>query len=204
MTSDSIYQIQVKNSSAAMEHRIQVARTSLIQSTSDPQLGGHLLIHGTSHKRSDDSSLNMAEKSSDESPEAEIEEPGDESEQEANNREDEDTENGLMVDDLDDDSSFDTALMLCDDLRSLDNKILRLTKNVIKPVAPHDVAPPEPQSAMDSNPATARSEEQSNFEVAESSVILIEDLLGEKYEVSFEECKTFKIIGRHRFFPQIC
>ena len=187
-----MYQIQVKSSSAAMEHRIRAARTSLIQSTPGPQLGGHLVIHGTSHNWSDDSSLIMAENS------------GYESEQEADNRGDEDTENGLMVDDLDDDPSFDTALMLRHDLRSLDNKILRLTKNVLKPVAPHDVAPPEPQSAMDSNPATARSEEQSNFEVAESSVILIEDSLGEKYEVSFEECKTFKVIGRHPFFPQIC
>ncbi len=174
-----------------MEHRIQAARTSLIQSTPGPQLGGHLRIHGTSRKRSDDSSLIMAENS------------GDESEQEANNREEEDTDNGPMVDDLDDDPSFDTALMLRDDLRSLDNKTLRLTKNVLKPVAPHDVPPPEAQSATDSNPATARSEEPSNLEVAESSAILIEDSLGERYEVSFEECKTIKVIGRHPFLPQI-
>ena len=118
-----------------------------------------------------------------------LEGPGDKSEGEAANREEDTTENVTIGDDigddLDGDSTIDMALTLREGLRSLDKRVLRSTKSVLEPETPQDSPP---VNAICNKLESSKISIWENVKYRSSRVFHDPDkrLLGETRVVSFE------------------
>lgn len=181
--------MQVENASAAIEQHIQAGRSSIAQRTPDLLAGGQLLLGGTNHEAID------------ECPEPEIEEPGADRDEQTSNMDVEGTEEILANDDLDDDSSHDTALTLREDLLSLQNKVTRFARRTLTPVISNDTT-----AASDRLYATNPSSARSNSSTGEGhrtskkpaeEPIHFEDFLGRKFDFPFKLCRTWLVSHPH-------
>lgn len=139
-----IYQMQVEHANAAIEHRIRAARASMLPPTPDLHIEDHLLLPAATRDQSD------------ESPEVEVEEPGDEPGRQVINKEEANNVDILNADDIDNDPSHSTALTLHEDLLSLQNKVSRFAKSTLVPAISYESPPPDSQPATASSLATDR------------------------------------------------
>lgn len=191
LTPGSIYQMQVEHESAAIEIRMRAARAFVSKPASSLQIEGRMPVLGTGHGV--DAGV----------PEPEVEEPGDEPKDQTINSEDERTEDVLADDDFDGDPTHDTALTLCEDLASLQNKVSRFAKSALRPPIVHQPQLLDSQSTTGSIstsapfPGTDRS--QSPMQQAEDPVYF-QDLLLRKFVFPFEQCQTWSVSWSSNFF----